>query len=164
MKSRYRISKYDPHLRDGDGRHMGREWSTFAEVGRRVEGRLVSLDEYLREEALYLGALRALLSEAGVRRLQLRQLWLPPDAEEPVRAWRRVRTVSIPGALAFAQMEFRGVIGGQLVAPYRAYVHFGHDLCLYVGLSRATPAALTAIESSGLFAEPFASPYQRARR
>ena len=46
--------------------------------------------------------------------------------------------------------------------PGRAYVHFGYDYYMYIGLSVKCTDALAAVQQRGLFVEPFRSPYLRA--
>jgi hypothetical protein len=42
-----------------------------------------------------------------------------------------------------------------------AFVHFGYDYYLYVGVPRACPEAEQATRRAGLFVESFRSPYRR---
>ena len=78
MRFEYRITKYDPRFRDAVGRYTRDEWTFFAQVGQRVAGRLVTMSEYLQTEASYLRTLSALLTEAGVARLDIRDLNIVP--------------------------------------------------------------------------------------
>jgi hypothetical protein len=159
VKYNYRITKYDPGLRNDAGHYTREEWTHFAQVGKRVAGRRLTAREYLRTEALYLSALKAVLLEANVSSVQVRGLWLPARTSAPLRAWRRRHTITIARAIEFAQLALRNQVGGQLIAPRRAYVHFGWDYYMYLGVSRKTPKALAAIQSSGLFVESHLTPY-----
>ena len=163
MKYCYRVTKYDPRFRDTDDRYTRDDWTFYAQIGKRVGGHVLTVAEYLRTEALYLSALRLLLVEAGISRLEVRGLWLPPQPTPQLRAWLRRHVLGVQQALSFAQLVLRNRIGGQLIAPRRAYVHFGFDYYLYVGLSRPTPNAVSLIHASGLFVESAPSPYATMR-
>lgn len=161
MRHEYRITKYDPRLRNAKGHYTRDEWTFFAQVGRRVAGRVVTMAEYLRTERKYLQVLEAMLREAGVTRLEVRDLrWTDPR----VKKWRKQRTVTIRQALAFARLSLRERLDGILVAPREAYVHFGWDYYVYVGLSRPARSALDLAGSLGLFAESCPSPYKARHR
>ncbi len=64
-------------------------------------------------------------------------------------------------AVEFARQALREELWAMLVAPRRAFVHFGYDFYMYVGLSRATPGALELAKRRGIFVELFRSPYAR---
>lgn len=163
MKYCYWITKYDPRYRDETGIYRREEWTFFAQVGRRVGGRRFTMNEYLRVEACYLEALRLLLVEAGLDHLELRALWIRRGVPA-LRRWRTRTSLDVRQCLEFTRLALREQVHGQLIAPRRAYVQFGWDYYMYVGLSRPTPKALEAIAGLGLFADPWPSPYRLARR
>lgn len=160
MRHEYRVTKYDPKYRNAEGHYTREEWTFFAQVGKRVAGRRVTMAEYLQAETKYLQVLDAMLREAGVARLQLRDVWTGTR----LRIWSKPRTITLRTALSFARLSLREQVGGVLVAPWRAYVHFGWDYYMYVGLARPTPAALELATTLGLFAEPCPSPYKFRHR
>jgi hypothetical protein len=78
--------------------------------------------------------------------------------------WRERAIVTAARAIDFAREALRGEVWGKLVAPRRAFVHFGWDLYMYVGLSRPTPGALSLAAQRGMFVESFRSPYATRNR
>ncbi len=160
MRYEYRVSKYDPKLRNAKGHYIPTEWTFFAQVGKRVGGRVLSMAQYLKTEAKYLEVLEAMLREADILKLEPRG-FQPMSC--PARERRR-RTVTVAQAIGLARLALRERHHGTLVVPWRAYVHFGWDYYLYVGLSRPTPEALGVARSLGLFVERCPSPYQRRQR
>ena len=160
MRYEYRITKYDPRWRNADGHYTKDEWTSFAEVGKSVGGQRLTMAEYLAVEEKYLTVLHALLREAGVKDLELKDF---ENRKAPRLRFRSPMTLA--RALAFARLALREKVWGKLIASRRAYVHFGWDYYLYVGLSRRTPLAIQTARSLALFVEPLRSPYlKRVRR
>ena len=161
MRYEYQVTKYDPALRDASGRFTGNEWTAMSDVGRRFGGRVLKMREYLATEAKYLRVLAAMLAEAEVSRLELRDLEL--HGFEPSGRWRQGESLTIPRAVEFARLALREELWGRLVAPRRAFVHFGYDYYMYVGLSRRTPRALLLAGKRKIFVEPCPSPNHSER-
>jgi len=160
MRHEYRVTKYNPKFRNALGPYKPVEWTFFAQVGKRVGGRVLTMAQYLRTEAKYLQVLEAMLREADIRELEARGF--RAKSRRPARV--RARTVTVSQAIRLARLALRERLDGILVVPWRAYVHFGWDYYLYVGLSRPTPEALGVARSLGLFVERCPSPHQRRRR
>ena len=162
MRYEYRVTKYDPSKRDWDGAYRIAEWTEFADVGRRFAGRVLKKPEYLAIERKYTDTLVKFLAEAEVSHVELRNLETAGLKIPTAKTWRRKRSLSLAEVSRFARLALRGQIWGRLTAPRRAYVHFGWDYYMYIGLSRPTPNAIAAARAAGLFVELSRSPYARA--
>lgn len=160
MLHHYRITKYDPSRRLPSGAYPLDEWTAFSDVGKTFQGQTFELDEYLRVEAACLGTIRAFLNEAGIAKLQLRGLenhWRNPvPAFVADRAW-----LDVPQSLEFSRLALREVVWGKLGAPGKAYVHFGWDFYLYVGVPRRCRESVSKAGAEGLFVQAYRSPYLR---
>jgi len=163
MRYEYRVTKYDPRLRDEQGRYTRVEWTFFAQVGKRVAGRKVTMQQYLKTERTYLTVLEAFLKEADVSALDLRDLEITSRNRMQHSVWYRRRELTVPLAIKFSRLALRERVWGRLIAPRRAYVHFGWDYYMYVGLSRPTPIAIDTATALGLYIETHSSPYARAQ-
>jgi hypothetical protein len=120
----------------------------------------LSEDAYLQTESAYMFAVEALLREASIASLVLRGLEtrgtdnLPQFVEPDAR-------LGIDQCVEFTRIALRELAWGKLVEPGRAYVHFGWDYYMYVGLPARCPAAIAEVQCRGLFVEAFRSPYLR---
>ena len=165
MRHEYRVTKYDPRLRDPSDAYMGEDWTSISEVGQRFAGRKLTMRDYLTAEKSYLAVLGAMLEEAEVTQLRLLGLEKAKTGGQTKRdRWREGAVLSLRQTTEFAQLALREELWGILVAPRRAFVHFGNDCYMYVGLSRLTPRALDLAMRVGIFVEPFRSPYSEASR
>ena len=74
MKNQYRVTNYDPSLRDATVAYAGRDWSSRSDIGGVFAGEMFSARAYLTVENSYLSILKSFLDEAGIKSLELRKL------------------------------------------------------------------------------------------
>lgn len=74
----YRIAKYDPTLRDAEGRYL--PWTSYSDIGRAVNGCALCPAAYLETERRYTDALMRILQALHVDALRVTEL------EPPVRS------------------------------------------------------------------------------
>jgi hypothetical protein len=153
VRNQYRITKYDPSRRNAAGAYTVDEWTSVSDIGRKV-----SRQAYEQTERLYLKAIEAFLSEAGVKALTVRGL--ENRKRSRVGRLREGQRITLKQALKVARLILRERIWAKLHAPRRAFVHFGWDFYMYIGSSRPCPAAIDETEKAGLFVEPYHSPYK----
>ena len=163
MRFKYRVTKYDPQFRDAAGVYRREEWTYFRQVGKKITGKVLTIREYSRTESAYLEVLRSMLEEAKLPFLEIRSLQIPREGGKKLAPWARRSRLSVAKAVEFARLALREELWGRLVLPGIAYVHFGWDYYMYVGLPVAVPTACALASSLGLFVEPFRSPYLRRR-
>ncbi|MFH7041748.1 hypothetical protein ABT392_05450 [Paucibacter sp. JuS9] len=162
MRYQFRLTKYNPELREPNGAYMLDEWTSYSDVGRSFAGVTLCEEEYLRVESAYLTSLASFLAESGIASLRIAGLEdygtgaLPPFVEAG-------RDLNLGECVAFSKLALRERVWAKLVRPGVAYIHFGYDFYVYLGLPRLCPAALQHAHDAGLFAEAIRSPYLRAR-
>lgn len=156
----YRITKYDPALRDAGGRYTRDDWIMFAQVGTECAGKLLTLDEYERVEAAYCGSALSFLRDAGVASLHARGVENHQGSRlAPVEG----ETLEIPTLAKVIQRVLREEFWCRLEAP-RAFLHFGWDYYMYIGVPIPCERAADRARDYGLFVESFPSPYCEARK
>ena len=62
----YRVTKYDPALRDANGAYIADEWILFKQVGSEFGGVVLTEGEYLKVEQAYIDSAIAFLREGGL--------------------------------------------------------------------------------------------------
>ena len=67
MNGAFRVSRYDPALRDHHGRFTGSEWTSAADIGRVYDGRRLTVTDYRAAEDRYVRAVLAFASCAQDR-------------------------------------------------------------------------------------------------
>jgi hypothetical protein len=71
----FRVTKYDPALRDESGAFVGEDWTSVSEIGTSVAGKQLTLARYLDVEARHLIAVAGFLDESGVEAVRVDGLY-----------------------------------------------------------------------------------------
>lgn len=151
----YRVTKYDPDLRDGVA-YLRDEWTSFSDIGQSFNGVVHTESEYQRVEDAYATAAVAFLREAGV--VSLSVCGLENHNTIPL-------TIREGSALSLAQI---GRVVRRILREHfwcrlegvRAFVHIGWDYYMYIGVPVLCPGAISLARQLGLFPESFRSPYR----
>ena len=61
----YRVTKYNPALRDARGAYIADEWTSVKDIGRAFGGVVLTDSEYRRVEEAYVSSVFAFLKEGG---------------------------------------------------------------------------------------------------
>ena len=91
FQTQFRVTKYDPALRDQRGGFAGDDWTSVGDVGNSFGGEVLSLHRYLEVESHHLQVVAAFLAEAeaehtvvrGPERYEAR--WWPAEGDRLTR-------------------------------------------------------------------------------
>lgn len=169
---RYRITKYDPALRDARGAYLPDEWTSCTDIGRKYTGKKLTAQEYLATENAYIDAIRIIAQHNGCTGFCARQLerlfsvwevsWemkrlglaLSKEETELYRSVDTARTYTTEEALILARMILRELFWATLCdGQGRLSFTFGYDYYLYADCPTLPDEVIRQIESSGLFVE-----------
>jgi len=157
----YRVTKYDPKHRDASGVYTRNEWHLAAQIGDVFDYGEFTATEYVTVENAYINAVMAFLSESQVSSLSICSLentcgFASPDL--PLQDGYECTAVEIADV---ARLVLRERIWCRLVCE-DAFVHFGWDCYLYIGVPVECPVSIESCVRAGLFVELFDSPYLEA--
>jgi len=152
----YRVTKYDPALRDPTGKYTRDEWTSISDIGRTYQGVVLTPANYRWVEDAYAGTVVAFMREAGVSSLAVVGLMHNPDTSP---SYVNGASLGLNEVGEAVRMMLREELWCQLEGA-DSFVHVGYDYYMYVGMPAACPKATTLAEKSGLFVEPFSSPYR----
>jgi len=154
----YRVTKYDPALRDAHGAYIADEWILFKDIGRTFGGVVLTEGEYLRVEQAYIKSAIAFLREGGINSLTVEGIENHEGlelefGEGSVLSLERVGDVirQILREEFWCRLECQG-----------GFVHFGWDYYMYIGVPHRCPGAELLAEGLGLYPEEFSSPYKKS--
>jgi hypothetical protein len=157
----WRITKYDPLKRDGDGSYLDlEEWTCFSEVGTKV-----SMEEYQKQEEKYVHAITTFMAEMGLNRVYVIALEQWSDEVRNQSANEFLSKIWIGKAVAvqevrkLAKLTLRNAIWCELGYKNQFFIHFGYDYYMYIGASEECVKAKEIVKETGLFIEDFKSPY-----
>jgi hypothetical protein len=72
--SSYRITKFDPALRNADGAYLSADWTSSSDVGREFNGVVLTESEYARVEDAYITTAVRFFEECGIDSLTVTSL------------------------------------------------------------------------------------------
>lgn len=171
----YRITKYNPIFRNEKGAYQKDEWTDFSDIGKVFEGAELLVDEYMRTESLYISAIHSFMNAVNLSSLNISHLEkeryrlsdndLKHQDLYPEKMTGIVKTIqngSVFGGIDlenFCRLCLRSQLWGVLESPSKMFVHFGYEYYMYIGVSEISEEIIKQIRKSGLFVEPFESPY-----
>jgi hypothetical protein len=154
----YRVTKYNPALRNDSGAYLVDEWTQFSEIGQTFRGAVLSEDEYLKVEQAYISSANAFLQEGGLNSMTVKGMENHKGIslefiEGSVLPLERISDVirQILREEFWCRLECRG-----------GFLHFGWDYYMYVGVPHRCPEAELLAERLGLYPEEFSSPYKES--
>lgn len=164
----WRITKYNPAIRNEYGWYLKDEWIAVSDIGRTFEG--VKLDEqtYLKTEAAYVNAILSIMSEINENELTINMFEDHTFEDDYVLNDSELRpfydtlhdgmVLSKSEVALFIKLALREMIWGKLVSD-KMFVHFGYDYYMYAGTDEPIDKSIQSIRESGLFVEEFESPH-----
>lgn len=160
MRYKYRITKYNPTYRNEEGVFQCDDWTSISDIGRTYNGKVFSKPDYEAVEEAYLFSIESMLTEASIQTLTLKSSENHRDFKLPEFVVNNA-SLSINQCVDFARLCLREKVWGILSMPRLAYVHFGYDYYMYIGVPVACKRSILAISEKGLYVEAFRSPYLR---
>jgi hypothetical protein len=152
----YRITKYDPALRDARGAYIPDEWTSVTDIGRAFGGVVLNADECRTVEDAYVNSATAFLREGGLNSLTVEGLENHKGLEIEIGEGSVFALERIGDLI---RKILREEIWCRLECP-EGFAHFGWDYFMYIGVPQRCPEAEHLAEWLGLYAEDFASPYK----
>jgi hypothetical protein len=154
----YRVTKYNPALRDARGAYIADEWTSVTDIGREFGGVVLTEGEYQRAEQNYVDSAIAFLSEGGITSLRVEGL---ENHKGVALRFSEGSAVSVPQVDDLIRRILREEFWCRLEAR-GGFVHFGWDYYMYIGVPQRCPAAEKLADELGLYIEQFASPCNEA--
>jgi hypothetical protein len=152
----YRVTKYDPALRDESGAYTGDDWTMFDQVGEAFGGVRLTLATYLAVEAQHLVSIASFLEESGTSGVTAE------GVENSGKAFRvsEGAELSPVEAIEAVRQMLRDEGWCRLTDGDRFYIHVGWDYHVYVGTDLPCEASVELAQQRGLFVDrDFPSPY-----
>lgn len=162
----YRVTKYQPNLSSEVRQSRADAWTSVTDIGQDFGNEVLTLDEYLKVENLYISAIEQVMRIAGCDRFRVEELedggdvaHLPEELKvetaedlKQFQAHNQIAGILIRKCI---KLILREVIWCKLVAADGFFIHFGYDYYMYFGgvdLEGWIPPA-------GLYCERYSSPY-----
>lgn len=171
IKNQWRVTKYNPDFRDGNGCYtLTEEWTCPSEIGNIINGKKFTLEEYLQVEGAYVHTVTNFIEEMGIHSLRILQLskWNISEEDKTSSLYetefedlvlKEDLMVNRGEITSICKMVLRNFLECQLYVKDRFFVHFGWDYYMYIGSTVQCIPAIEFAQDNGLFVETFQSPY-----
>lgn len=169
----YRITQYNPAFRNAEGAYLYDHWTEIGDVGRTLEGELVTADKYLAVESDYIQAVAAILKENSLEYLRVvgcnpksikhwinkyKDEWFHLPEFETIEL-QEDKKARIDEIRTICQMNLRGYCNISLEISGVFYVDFGYDMYMYVGAPNISDALRKKLDATSVFVEDSGEPY-----
>jgi len=131
----YRVTKYDPALRDDRGAYIRDEWTSFADIGRTFNGAVLTEAEYRSVEQAYVDSAVAFAREGGLSLLTVRGL---EHHKQLPREFREGSALSLDEVGNMIRQILRDDFWCRFESPH-GFLHFGWDFYMYIGVPQRCP-------------------------
>lgn len=165
----WRITKYNPFLRDDQGRYLHGDWTACSDIGKKFEGKILTLAEYMRVEDAYVNAVVSLMKCVGISSLCIEALEKKNRQYEKLsydnhmftvyKKLRKGSLLSLNEIESVVRLALREDIWCKLKYSSFFYVHFGYDYYMYIGSAQMCKKEIQKIQEMGLYVEEQESPY-----
>ena len=149
---RYRFSKYDPLLRDGNGCYTGTDWTSVDDIGKIFGGKVLTQEDYEAVVGNYLDVVSYLMKRCGVGNMVVSMAEKHCDEPECSRNEGDVVDADEVRAICRSMLEER-----YWCVLYSRDTHFmldcGCDFYLHVICRELTREEICYAERLGLFAD-----------
>lgn len=166
----YRITKYNPVLRNENGEYISEEWISPWQVDKTFGGKLFTIKDYLQVEKAYIDTVLSFLKECKLKSLRVIQLQknnelLQDESSElfeekfnniVLEEDLLVNEADIP---IICKMVLRDYIHCHLISSDNFFVHFGTDYYMFLGSNQPCRNAVDFARKNNLFVEEYQSPY-----
>jgi hypothetical protein len=174
---KYRITKYNPKLRNELGHYSDNDWTDISDVGNVFNGKSLSETEYIEVETDYITSVIKILQENNQDYLRLvsynkdlfeffinsqKKDWayLPNLKSSSLYEDKKIYLEDIA---VLIKINLRAFIGMTLEIKDEFYVHFGWDLYMYIGCPNISTKLRDQLNSTSIYIEDSDSPYYSSK-
>jgi len=169
---KYRITKYNPTLRDKYGRYTQCDWTSCSDIGKEYVGKLFEVEDYLSIEQKYFQSILFILQEMDINCLEVTKLEKRRTLNQ-IEEFVHGKSLSISergkdiftsicdndlifieDIFILMQLVLRECLWCRLVSPSTNFVvEFGYDYYMYVLCDDLQKELISKIQDLGMFVE-----------
>ena len=159
----WRITKYNPKNRNEKGHYLIDEWTAYSDIGKNINGKVLTYPEYLTIENAYINAISLFmncnnLTELSVFRLEkyfetTKDLRLDTTATTLFQRIKKGLTLNKNEVEAAARLVLREELWCLLRSVNTMVIRFGFDYYMYIGSTKQCDDVIKKIQQSRLFVE-----------
>lgn len=170
--NKFRVTKFDPQLRDATGVFVDLDWTSISDIGRVFGGKALTTEQYLHTENMYIRAAMEAVAQADPKWLSVTDIEVHPWRDAYARSivpqliaeckqlWKFMGqcngVIEKKHVPTVVKAILREVAWAKILGEGGLYIHFGYDYYMYIGDAKGR---LGNFVGKGLFVEDWDSPY-----
>jgi len=127
----FRISKYNPIYRNLKGEYEIDEWTSFSDVGKSINGSIITISNYINVEKQYINFILCFFRQLNAKKISISELEI---YDESLSYYKNINNIDIEELLSFTRNILRENIWCKISYENKVEIHFGYDYYMYVGL------------------------------
>lgn len=161
--SYYRITKYNPALRDENGRYTANDWTAISDIKKTFGDGILTASKYKQTEDAYVEAVKIILKEKDISQMticdlekndNMEEFVFLPDEKNFFDKITNNNRVDIHEIEVATRLSLREVIWCSLLANMGdVKIEFGYDYYMYIKCTELEETTKQMILDSGLFVE-----------
>lgn len=157
------VTKYNPAFRDDEGHYKKEEWVGFFQVGKRINGELLTFDLYSEAENKYITAVKWFFQLHNCTCITLKSVekkdiadYQHADKDQLLKVYNLIDegfSLSIDDIDSVIKLILRELVWAELFCKQEELiaVRFGYDFYMYFNSNRNIDALSERITKLGLF-------------
>ncbi|WP_107838652.1 DUF7683 domain-containing protein [Metasolibacillus meyeri] len=167
IKYQWRITKYNPVYRNEHGGYtIESEWTSSSDIGKNIDGEILTLEGYLKIETAYIDTIMKFLQVNQIDFVRILKVTYIDGNKNSILYDKDIETLQlqddceVPASQIplLAKMTLREFIHCDFMTE-DFFVHFGYDYYMYIGSNHYDEEPLEFAEAQGLFVEEMISAY-----
>ncbi len=144
----YRVSKYNPKLRDSFGNYLADDWTSYSDIGKMYLGKKLTFEEYKKVELSYIKFVLFSMKKTNIKHLKIEKLEKYADREgistlslESEMLYNRIKINYLVGVNELSrvlELQLRDFIWTKLTSD-NLTIDFGYDYYMYVTSKQMIP-------------------------
>lgn len=131
---KYRISKYNPKYRDENGSYTKDEWTQFSEIGKKINGKILTEKSYLKVEGSYIKILLSFLKENNIFELKITRLQNSKKTKLNEKIIKQNSVYQLKDLEKLFRLNLREEVWCKFKSKDGVSIDFGWDYYVYVGV------------------------------
>lgn len=168
----YRISKYNPSLRNENGRYLNDEWTSYSDIGKTFYNKVFTKDDYLFFENKYCDTVLSVLEYLNIKSVTIENLEIyfskykikkllnsknldfSKDDERILDSLSNGKVLKLTDLNQYIKLILRDCFWCQLKNEEKSVlVEFGQDFYIYIYCDYICESIINAYKSKGIYIE-----------
>lgn len=170
--AKYRISKYSPKYRNEKGEYLRKDWTSYADIGKKFNKELLTPEKYLSVEKNYSNIVEAIFVDNNVDSVMINELEcnfsiteihrllgnkgisLSDRDIQIIKSLKNGYTISRDSLKEIISLILKDCCWCKLITTDQRFViEFGYDLYVYIICDRVTNQTIQQAEDVGIYIE-----------